>query len=384
MGFGKQIETVKNWPIALLLLVPVLSLAASDAEELGEDVVETIEQLPEGWQGDLPPDPNVPEQSWLDDSHAYATKQAQALTQWMDDFFGDPTYELEAAQSLLRLDFSTDWDQDDGVNNQVRLRGKLQLPKLSRRLNLVFSDASGDEFIEERDNRKLDDNVGLVYEVAEDKRSRFDLTMGINWNAVRPGVRYRFQDTLGELYTYRLTQRVQWENDEGFYATSQAELNRVIDEDTFLRWNNRAVYGEETKGTEWLSRLSLFERRQTKSRKRKLGINYFFGVNGFTDPRYIRNYRAGVLFRQQIYRKFLFLEIEPAYNYRKQNKDDKRQFAWSIGFTLQVALERDLARKKKPSRDEDPAEDNIPDDEAGEDDSVSMLLPPPPRFRLPL
>ncbi len=357
-------------------------------EELVDESEQRVEDAVEGWEGDLPAASEPPAQrNWVDDSHAYATEQADALTQWMDDYFGEPNYELEAAESFLRLDFTTDWDQDDGNNNQVRLRGKLQLPRISRRLNLVFSDESGDEFVTDPDARKLDDNVGLVYEVAEDKRSRFDLTMGLTWNRVRPGARYRFQDTLGELYSYNLTQRVQWENGEGFYATSQAKLNRAVGKNALLRWNNQLVYGEETRGAEWLSRLSLFERRREGGKKYKLGVNYFAAVNGFTDPRYIKNYRVGVLFRRQIYRKFLFLELEPAYNYRKENEDNKRHFAWSIGLTLQVALERDLARKKNPGRHQDSAEDNITDGAPPpQGDSVSLRRPGAGAraYRLPL
>ena len=265
---------MKIWLITALLMAPQLALGDNPVAEMAEEAVE-------GWEGDMPADPNTPDANWVDSSHAYAAEQAQALTQWMDDYFGEPNYELEAAESFLRLDFTTDWDQDDGNNNKVRLRGKVQLPKLSRRLNLVFSDESGDEFDPDREDRKLDDNVGLVYEVAENNRSRFDLTMGLNWNRVRPGIRYRFQDTFGEVYSYRLTQRIQYQNGEGFYATSQAELNRALGENTFLRWNNRAVYGEETRGTEWVTRFSLFERRRTRrgSRNHKLGINYFVGMN---------------------------------------------------------------------------------------------------------
>ncbi len=363
---------MKIWLILLSLLAPAFVVGDDLVDEAGE----LVEDAVEGWEGDLPADPNAPDENWVDDSHAYATEQTQALTQWMDGYFGEPNYELEAAESFLRLDLTTDWDQDDGNNNKVRLRGKLQLPRVSRRLNLVFADESGDEFATDRDQSSLDDNVGLVYEVSESKRSRFDLTMGLNWNRVRPGVRYRYQDRFAELYSYRLTQRVQWQNGEGFYATSQAELNRALGENTFLRWNNRAVYGEETKGTEWVTRLSLFERRRTRARNLDVGINYFGAINGFTDPRYIRNYRVGVLYRQQIYRKFLFLEVEPAYNYRKQNADDKRQFAWSIGLTLQIALERDLARKKNRSRHKDPADDNISGNGAGSpDNEVSQHQP---------
>jgi hypothetical protein len=304
-----------------------------------------------GWEAAAPPDPNEPPENWVDSSHSYATEQAQALTEWMDNYFGEPNYEIEAAESLVRIDFTTDWDQEDGTNNNVRLRGKLQVPRISKRLNLVFSDESGDELDPGEDQRKLDDSFGLLYRVSEGKHSRFDLTMGISWNHVRPGVRYRYQGALSDITTYRFTQRLQYENSEGGYATSQIELNRVLGENTVLRWNNRGVYGQETDGTEWISRLSLFQRHKTARKRRELGINYFGAINGVTDPEsYVKNYRLGVLFRRQVYRDFLFLELEPAYNYRKRQPDEKRQFAWSIALRFQIALERDLARKKKKDK----------------------------------
>ena len=330
---------VKVWILALILAVPAL---ADEQPQGNGDTADSIE----GWQAAAPADPNDPV-NWVDTSHSYATDQAQALTEWMDEYFGTPNYEIETAESLLRLDFTTDWDEEDGTNNNIRLRGKLQLPRISKRLNLVFGEESGDELDPDRDERKLDDNVGLLYEVSESKRSRFDLTLGINWNNLRPGARYRFQDALGETSSYRLTQRVQYEHNEGAYATSQIELNRALDSNNVLRWNNRGVYGEETDGVEWVSRVSLFNRQNTVKRGRQLGINYFGAVNGVTSPEsYVKNYRLGVLFRRQVYREYLFLELEPAYNYRKKKPEDNRQYAWSIALRFQIALERDLTRKK--------------------------------------
>lgn len=355
---------MKIWLVVLL----ILSGDALAEGGVGADPGDSLD----GWQADAPDAGGTAdelehledtEDNWVDTSHNYATDQAQALTQWMDDYFGEPNYELEQAESLLRLNLTTDWDEEDGTNYQVRLRGKLQLPKVSRRLNLVFSDIEGDELEFDEESRRLDDNIGLIYEVSEGARSRVDLTMGLKWFGLRPGLRYRFQDSINDLTSYRLTQRVQWESDEGFYSTSQAELNRVLGENTILRSVNRVVYGEETDGVEWVTRLSLFQRTQTRKRKHRLGINYFGAINGVTDPEsYVKNYRVGVLYRRQVYRKFLFLELEPAYNYRKRNPHEKRQFAWSVAVSLQIALERDLSRKKKKRRGEpvlDPADDNI-------------------------
>ncbi len=368
----------KIWLLVLLLAVPAL------AEEDKAGTPEPVDDI-QGWEAAIPANPEEPPANWVDSSHSYATEQAQALTQWMDNYFGEPNYEIESAESLIRIDFTTDWDQDDGVNNNVRLRGKLQVPRISKRLNVVFSDESGDELDPGGDQRKLDDNFGLLYRVSEDDHSRFDLTMGITWNRVRPGVRYRYQGALGDVTTYRFTQRLQYENQDGGYATSQVELNRVLGKNAVLRWNNRGVYGEETDGTEWISRLSLFQRHKVTKKRRQLGVNYFAAVNGVTDPKsYVKNYALGVLFRRQVYRDYLFLELEPAYNYRKREPEDKRQFAWSVTMRFQIALERDLARKRNkpttatspgvstgpvvdPAQDRDqydPLENPMPEDEA--------------------
>ena len=337
---------MKIWLLVIILAAPALA-----QEQSVED--DTTPEIFEGWEASAPDDPNEPN-NWLDESHDYATSQAQALTEWMDSFFGVPNYEVEQPESLLRLDFTTDWDEEDGHNNNVRLRGKLQLPGLSERLNLVFSDDSGDDLdidTNNNDDRNLDDGVGFLYEVSQNKRARLDLTLGLNWNRVRPGVRFRYQGTLGQYNSYRLTQRVQYENDEGFYATSQVELNRALSENSIVRWMNRGIYGEETDGVEWLSRLSLFQRTKTVNGRHALGINYFGAVNGVSDPNYVKNYRLGVLFRRQVYRNYLFLEVEPAYNYRKKKPEQKRQFAWSIALRLSIALERDLIRNNGVGHD---------------------------------
>lgn len=129
------------------------------------------------------------------------------------------------------------------------------------------------------------------------------------------------------------------------FTTSQIVLDRTLGKHTILRWNNVAVYGQETDGTEWVTRLSLFQRSKTLAGTGPLGINYYGSVNGVTDPKsYVKNYRLGVLFRRSVYRKYLFLELEPAYNYRKNNTDEKRQFACSIALRFQIALESNLQR----------------------------------------
>ena len=139
-----------------------------------------------------PEDLENPSITWVDSSHAYATDQVQALTVWMDNFFGDPTYDLEKPDSLVRLEWQNNWDEEDGYKGRVRLRGKLHMPRISKRLNLIFSGKDGDNL--GADERKENtDLVGVQYSLGELNRSRVDLTLDAGTWDLRPGIRYRNQ-----------------------------------------------------------------------------------------------------------------------------------------------------------------------------------------------
>ena len=316
---------LKFWPIILLFVTPVLF----GADE-SEDSIE-IDDAPI---------------TWVDSSHAYATNRTQELTQWMDNFFGDPVSDLEQAESFLRAELIDDWEDEDGHDFKARLRGKVQLPQISKRLNLVFAGEENGQIDEEE--REDEDSVSLQYELSDnDKKARFDLTLGLSTSGLRPGVRFRHEKPIGELSSYRFLERVQWESDEGVFSTTQLDLYRAIGSDNSLRWANRVRYGEETDGAEWRTALSLRQRYLIDT-KRPIATSIFFAVNGITEPESLtKNYKLGFLFRRQIYRNFLFMELQPAYNYRRRKIEESRHGVWSIVLKLEIAFEKDLRRTAK-------------------------------------
>lgn len=280
--------------------------------------------------------------TWVDDTHAYATDQTQALAEWMDSFFGDPNYDLEQAESLVRVIWRNDFDQSDGYNTKVRVAGKLQLPRISKRLNLFFGGENGDEL--SNDEEKSEDRAGLLYTIDQRNRSRVDLTLGFSSMGFKPGVRFRNQGALYEDSSYRFTQQVEYKDNRGFFTTSELNLDKALTDTDLLRFSNELVYGEETEGTEWQTTLILFERRSVHKSDPRV-FAWFGSVNGATDPSYVQNYRLGVLFRRQLYRPYLFVELQPTYNFRKQDSDDRRRGAWGLALNFEVALERDLRRR---------------------------------------
>jgi hypothetical protein len=315
---------VKIW-LAALLFIPSLAWPQDQPDE-----------------GDIPPVDGPPPVNWVDASHTYATNQAQSLTQWMDAFFGDPEYNVEQAESWLRIETDWEWDEEDGSDSGIRLGGKVQLPKISQRVSLVFSGSEESDL--DRDEREVEDRVGIQYNVRESERSRFDVTMGLAGGSLRPGVRFRNEGPLGESSNYRFTQRVQHESDEGFFSTTQLDLNRALDHNSLLRWSNRGVYGEDTLGMEWRTKLSLRHRLFEES-ARPTALSYYGVINGVTRPeQWIRNYRLGLVVRRQIYRDFLFMELEPVINFRRRLFEDDRDTSLGFIVRFEIALEKDLRR----------------------------------------
>lgn len=286
--------------------------------------------------------------TWVDGSVTYATDQVQALTVWMDNFFGDPTYDLEQPDSLVRLEWENNWDQEESYKSRVRLRGKLHLPRISKRLNLIFSGEDGDTLGADDRNEKTD-VVGLQYNLGELKRSRVDLTLDAGTWDLRPGIRYRKQGPISEQVGFRYTQQLEYKNSDGFYSTAELNLDRVLDEDSLLRWNNEVIYGEETEGVEWRTRLSHDQRHRPAHKKHQLVLGYFASIQGVTDPEYIQNYRVGVVWRRQVYRPYFFVELEPSYNLRRDTFDQSRSQAWNVIVRLELVLQPELVRSVRRS-----------------------------------
>ncbi|MCB1843950.1 MAG: hypothetical protein KDI09_13385 [Halioglobus sp.] len=332
---------MRAWLLTAVLLLPLCMAggAASGAEQAAGAIRAPTTEPPGASREQAPTDDMAI--TWVDTTHAYATDQAQALTEWMDSFFGDANYDLEQPESLLRLEWANTWDEEDDSNSRVRLRGKIQLPELSKRLNLVFNGEDGDTL--EEDERDSAENVGILFKVGERRRSRVDLTLGLDWDELTPGIRYRNQGPIVDRYRYRFTQRLEYSTDDGAYATGELNLDLAQSENRLVRWSNRAIYGEESDGVEWRSRIAVRQRFETPTLHDPFVFSYFATVNGVTDPNYVKNYRLGVLFRRQFFRRYFFAEIEPSYNFRKR-EEESRNGVWNVTLRFEILLEPDRRR----------------------------------------
>ena len=189
------------------------------------------------------------EDTWLDAGHGYVTGKADDLTRWFDSYFGSTESDQAAASSRLRLRVMGIEDEREGTNFRVSVGGQVNLPQISKRLDLVFrGDDPADDINGQEDQSQSPVALQLQVGKREDTRHRFDLTLGISSAGPRPGARYRYTVDLNEKNSLQFTERVQYEFDDGVISTSRLVLDHQLSNNALLRSYSRVLWGEATEG----------------------------------------------------------------------------------------------------------------------------------------
>lgn len=322
--------------------------AATDVEEQSPPIEATkdaeaeVEKVnPAGAYLPLPDDADQP--TWLDTSRRYVDTSADSFANWIDNFFGSPRTELESANSTLRLTLDSQFEEHNSSDFNVRLRGKVHLPRVDERLSLVFSDEDDDGLNEAKDqpglredNSKID--AGLLYKISERERSRLDFKLGLRSSGkLKSSMRYRYKLPWNDKIVNRFTQTLYFVDGEGFGTRSAIDHDRLIDDRRLFRWSNYARFEEGSNGVEWTSRLSFAKRLNHAS-----AITYFTWVSGDTRPEYLTtSYGIGSRYRHNFYRSWLFYELEPAYAWKREELQDDRTPGWLFSVRLEILFERD-------------------------------------------
>tara|TARA_B110000503_G_scaffold138047_1_gene223402 strand:+ start:267 stop:1307 length:1041 start_codon:yes stop_codon:yes gene_type:complete len=286
--------------------------------------------------------------SWIDSGHELMTRRANELTSWIDHFFGDAEVDAEHDESRLRIGFAEEVDERLGSDFQVRVGGKINLPNLSKRLDLVFRGDDPEDQINEEDDRSQSP-VALQFQIGGKPagQHRFDLTMGASSAGPKPGIKYRYGTNFSEQNSLRFVQRVQYDFDDGSYSTSRLFLDHRLSEDQFIRSSTRVQYGEQTDGIEWSSTLAHISRWPGGRDDYQAAISTYLEVSGRTEPwDYVSNYRVGLRLRRQAYRDYLMFELEPSYNWRVDEPELGREGAWKIRVKVEFMLFESLRRDR--------------------------------------
>lgn len=349
MPAGRSLLHLPSASILIFWLVCSVSVfAQSAAENDGELTTEQIEKsLGHGQDA---------EGNWVDSSHQYIGTKADDLAIYLDRFFGSPLEDLESADSTVRFVTRFDWDQDDGSDAGVSLRGTVHLPRVSERLSLVFDGEDGDS--EQQFDADSDESseVGLQLNTRDGRHSRFDLTLKLSSGPnLKPGIRYRYKEDLSDWGRFRYTARVDYSDSQRFRHRHGVELDYLTGESSLLRWANKIEDGQRSEGVQWSSLLSWRYGYNIDS-----AMAIIAGVVGKTEPEvpdFIRedplfagqslkqgslltNYVVAFRLRNRLYKDWLYVEIEPGYSRRKRNHYEDRHGVFFARINFEILFNR--------------------------------------------
>lgn len=266
-------------------------------------------------------------QTWADDSHRALERKLTDLTEDLDRIFGeDRRLDLEQPGSYLRWRSEVRLDDRWTWTPRTSVRASVQLPALMRwlkGLQLSFSGESrGDPVVrrlEEPGNRGFSPSIRAEQAHLE---LRLDLLrtpsptvlqaasgVRLRWPFEYFGaLRFRHRRDLGWSITARFTQEGTWTNRERFGELTQLDLDRPLAAHTQLRWNNAGFITGVSRGYEWATEVGLAHAFQ----RLRLATYVGFAVSGFGLPKAeVELYRLFTRVRRDVWRRWLFLELEP-------------------------------------------------------------------------
>ena len=213
-------------------LIPLLSLTVA-SQVMGMSLEEEIVT------------PETQSSDWLDSGRRIASNTTTNFTRWVDGFFGDVDSDAELADSRLRVRMITDWDETYGSDTRASVGGKVDLPRLADRVDLVFRGDDPDELIPSDEVDPTQSRVGLQVNLDESVggNHRTDLPLGLARSGPKPGFKYRYQTLFGERTSARFTQRLQYDLDDGGFTTSKLDIDYMLDDQSLIRSYSRVLLG---------------------------------------------------------------------------------------------------------------------------------------------
>lgn len=259
---------------------------------------------------------------WVDRTHNWMSKTVCGPSRWVDGFFAGPNdIYTEQPGTQLRVIGASRFQEHDGDENEVKVRAKVELPNAQHRLSLMFrnDDDTSDELRNDLASRPEEvgqNNTGyraaLRWVVDMPERMDIDLDAGVRSELTTFfRARYRWTTPVTSLATFRFTEKVYWEDPDGFGANSLFEIDRPFTERSTLRfaseWEKSEEFNEMKRDWYFNQSASVYFRLGAQS-----GIGASVGFDGFTAPvSAIQTVRTSVRFRRSIWRPWFFYEVEP-------------------------------------------------------------------------
>jgi len=275
--------------------------------------------------------------AWYDRAQAGMSSWLVGTAAKLDSFFGDPrAIEEDYTETYVRLQMGITQSRLNDTEWTSRAYAKVPLPRLSHRLNIFVSGGEEDQSVAATPEESLkqtekSSTLGVQYVLDETARGRWSLTGSIDPNVK---LRYRYLKPLNNGWYTRYTQTFYWDQDKDIGVQLRGDLERIIAPETLFRLTADADYWDSETGINWLVGGALLHRLTPRS-----AVAVDISAVGVSEPTWeTTDYRAGLRFRRNVFRSWLFYEIEPALRWTQDPliATDRMTFDPAITFRLEV------------------------------------------------
>lgn len=285
--------------------------------------------------------------AWIDKLHSSLYRFSCTSVSWFDGLFGSRQFDNEYRQTHGTVTVGALWSKQGGFDKTLRFQGRFYFPQITQNFNAFIGRADRNDFVDEtrselfdlpkQFNTGLDESVfmGLGFNERMKKRGSFDFDAGVRLSdPIDPYAKgsYRFSRPLGGNDLMRFRETIFWQKKEGFGTSLLVEWNHVFDSDNLLRWTNTGLFSENSIGMRWYSDMNLYHLINSE---RAIALQMFAnGSTRFEVP--LTTYGTAVIFRQRVWRKWLYLELRTGVDWPQYLEVAERKLNPSAGLSFEM------------------------------------------------
>jgi len=303
---------------------------------------------------------------YVDRSHAYVDKEMNEAVTWFDGLFGKKA-RRDTAKADIKLRWSNELRAEEGesVRYHNAIRAQVHLPRLEKKLRLVIMQETREEAVAPipsdagtpivntptQANTLRAVNTELRFYAWDTKAAYAFLAVGSRFvwlpeTFVR--ARFLWRHTLADNTFISPSVTPFWQDHLGFGITPQLDFGRPFSHQYIFLWANSATVFKNRSGFLWGSEVSL-----SRIVSPVTAIAFAVGANGATRPSEAadrfnlaaNNYKVSFKYRRNIYRPWLFLELVPETNWRREEAGEREVIP---AFTVRLEINSEGRRALLP------------------------------------
>jgi hypothetical protein len=351
------IDTDRYWRMVAVRFLPglmFLFLGFYGVSAFGEEISTGQPTVPESVKPAIAASPA--DEGYIDRSHSFFDRKINQVTTWFDGLFGDKPLQ-ESKKADIKLKWSNELRAEEGENVKFHssIRAQLRLPRFEKRLRLMIMEETREETATPvpidpgtpaantptTSNSLRALNTELRYYAHETKTAYAFLAVGSRFvwlpeMFVRSRLLWR--RPLGDNSFISPSVTPFWQDHLGFGVTPQLDFGHLFPRDHVFLWANSATVFKNRSGFLWGSEVSL-----SRILSPVTAIAVAVGASGATRPSLLadqfnlvaNNYKVSGKYRRNIYRPWLFLQLVPETNWRR-DQDGDRKFISAFTARLEI------------------------------------------------